>query len=148
MTPRHLLLLSFQFNFGSDALIGIRLDKGPVPLLGTGKEHISQGLDGLENRCKRYKLDGCDFAKWRSVFNIGASGSAFRVNGLFFRVWLISNINISAPHAHIRFSWQARTCPRITRSLQTPKPSPDTLPVASRCFVTRVLNYNLCKQKN
>lgn len=55
----------------NDALIGIRLDKGPVPLLGTENELISQGLDGLENRCKRYKLDGCDFAKWRSVFNIG-----------------------------------------------------------------------------
>ena len=26
-----------------------------------------QGLDDLDVRCKQYKADGCDFAKWRCV---------------------------------------------------------------------------------
>jgi len=53
------------------ALVGIKVDKGLVPLPGSEGEQTTQGLDGLEERCKRYKLDGCDFAKWRCVFKIG-----------------------------------------------------------------------------
>lgn len=53
------------------ALVGIKVDKGLAPLAGTRGEQTTQGLDGLEERCKRYKLDGCDFAKWRCTYNIG-----------------------------------------------------------------------------
>jgi len=50
--------------------IGIKVDKGVVKLLGTDNETTTQGLDGLGDRCAKYKKDGCDFAKWRCVLNI------------------------------------------------------------------------------
>ena len=50
---------------------GIKVDKGVVPLAGTISEGTTQGLDGLADRCKEYKKEGCDFAKWRCVLKIG-----------------------------------------------------------------------------
>lgn len=52
-------------------LVGIKVDKGVVPLAGTEGETTTQGLDGLAERCAQYKKDGADFAKWRCVLNIG-----------------------------------------------------------------------------
>ncbi|RXN03894.1 fructose-bisphosphate aldolase C [Labeo rohita] len=50
--------------------IGIKVDKGVVPLPGTNGETTTQGLDGLSERCAQYKKDGADFAKWRCVMKI------------------------------------------------------------------------------
>ncbi|CAF0919281.1 unnamed protein product [Didymodactylos carnosus] len=50
---------------------GIKVDKGTVLLAGTNGETTTQGLDGLEERCKTYKNDGAQFAKWRAVIKIG-----------------------------------------------------------------------------
>jgi len=50
---------------------GIKVDKGVVPLSGTNGETVTQGIDGLMERCAQYKKDGCDFAKWRNVLKIG-----------------------------------------------------------------------------
>lgn len=49
---------------------GIKVDKGVVPLSGTNNEGTTQGLDGLADRCKKYKQDGATFAKWRCVIKI------------------------------------------------------------------------------
>merc|ERR1712183_739195 len=49
---------------------GIKVDKGIVPLHGTNNEGTTQGLDGLGERCKQYKQDGCTFAKFRCVIKI------------------------------------------------------------------------------
>lgn len=49
---------------------GIKVDKGVVPLSGTNDEGTTQGLDGLADRCKKYKSDGATFAKWRCVIKI------------------------------------------------------------------------------
>jgi len=49
---------------------GIKVDKGVVPLSGTNGETVTQGIDGLMDRCAQYKADGCDFAKWRCVLKI------------------------------------------------------------------------------
>lgn len=49
---------------------GIKVDKGTVNLAGTREETTTQGLDGLAERCKKYKADGCDFAKWRCTLKI------------------------------------------------------------------------------
>jgi fructose-bisphosphate aldolase class I len=46
---------------------GIKVDKGTAELNGTNGETTTQGLDGLDERCKKYKKDGCHFAKWRLV---------------------------------------------------------------------------------
>ncbi|XP_062388551.1 aldolase a, fructose-bisphosphate, b [Sardina pilchardus] len=51
-------------------VVGIKVDKGVVPLAGTNGETTTQGLDGLYERCAQYKKDGCDFAKWRCVLKI------------------------------------------------------------------------------
>jgi len=50
--------------------IGIKVDKGVVPLNGTRDEGTTQGLDGLGERCAKYSADGCTFAKWRCVIKI------------------------------------------------------------------------------
>ncbi|XP_036612660.1 fructose-bisphosphate aldolase A-like [Trichosurus vulpecula] len=54
-----------------DAVVGIKVDRGVVPLAGTNNETTTQGLDGLAERCAQYKKDGADFAKWRCVLKIG-----------------------------------------------------------------------------
>uniref|UniRef100_A0A8C3UF98 Fructose-bisphosphate aldolase n=1 Tax=Catharus ustulatus TaxID=91951 RepID=A0A8C3UF98_CATUS len=51
-------------------VVGIKVDKGVVPLAGTDGETTTQGLDGLWERCAQYKKDGADFAKWRCVLKI------------------------------------------------------------------------------
>jgi len=54
-----------------NVLVGIKLDKGVVPLDGTDGETTIQGLDGLGNRCAEYYKQGARFSKWRAVFKIG-----------------------------------------------------------------------------
>src|SRR3990167_8867288 len=49
---------------------GIKVDKGLVPLPGSEEENITQGLDGLADRLKEYKLLGARFAKWRALLVI------------------------------------------------------------------------------
>jgi len=75
------------------ALVGIKVDKGVVPLLGTDDECTTQGLDSLEDRCLQYKKDGCDFAKWRCVLKIG--------NGRPSQLAIIENANVLARYASI-----------------------------------------------
>uniref|UniRef100_A0A2K6SW25 Fructose-bisphosphate aldolase n=1 Tax=Saimiri boliviensis boliviensis TaxID=39432 RepID=A0A2K6SW25_SAIBB len=52
-------------------VVGIKVDKGVVPLAGTNGETTTQGLDGLSERCAQYKTDGADSAKWRCVLKLG-----------------------------------------------------------------------------
>lgn len=54
---------------------GIKVDKGVVPLPGTDGETVTQGLDDLGKRCKRYYDAGARFAKWRGVLSISDSGN-------------------------------------------------------------------------
>ena len=53
------------------ALPGIKVDKGLKPLDDSPKETVTQGLDGLNERCSEYEKIGAKFAKWRAVINIG-----------------------------------------------------------------------------
>lgn len=55
------------------ALPGIKVDKGLKPLDGSPEETVTQGLDGLNDRCKEYEKIGAKFAKWRAVIRIGPS---------------------------------------------------------------------------
>jgi fructose-bisphosphate aldolase class I len=55
----------------SNIIPGITVDKGTVVLGGTDDETTTQGLDGLEVRCREYKKLGAQFAKWRAVLKIG-----------------------------------------------------------------------------
>ena len=38
----------------------------------------TQGLDDLDKRCKKYKADGCQFAKWRCVLTIGKNTPSYQ----------------------------------------------------------------------
>ncbi|MDF2866874.1 MAG: fda [Gammaproteobacteria bacterium] len=53
------------------AIPGIKVDKGLVDLPNCPGEQITQGLDGLTDRLKKYKEQGARFAKWREVYHIG-----------------------------------------------------------------------------
>lgn len=49
---------------------GIKVDKGVQPLYHTSGETVTQGMDGLAERCQRYYQQGARFAKWRAVLHI------------------------------------------------------------------------------
>jgi fructose-bisphosphate aldolase class I len=49
---------------------GIKVDKGVKPLAGTNGETVTQGIDDLDVRCKKYYERGARFAKWRAVLHI------------------------------------------------------------------------------
>ncbi|KAF6297965.1 aldolase, fructose-bisphosphate C [Rhinolophus ferrumequinum] len=74
-------------------VVGIKVDKGVVPLAGTDGETTTQGLDGLSERCAQYKKDGADFAKWRCVLKISErTPSALAI---------LENANVLARYASI-----------------------------------------------
>ena len=52
------------------ALPGIKVDKGLNPI-GDSEESLTQGLDGLDERLKKYFELGAKFTKWRAVINVG-----------------------------------------------------------------------------
>ena len=52
------------------ALPGIKVDKGLAPLDSSPEETLTQGLDGLDERCKEYFTLGAKFTKWRAVIKI------------------------------------------------------------------------------
>src|SRR5262249_18771624 len=51
-------------------LPGIKVDNGAKPLAGSPEERVTEGLDGLRDRLKEYRLMGARFAKWRAVIRI------------------------------------------------------------------------------
>ncbi len=53
---------------------GIKVDKGAKPLAGFPGEKVSEGLDGLRDRCAEYAQLGAKFTKWRAVYTIGDDG--------------------------------------------------------------------------
>ncbi|XP_029462857.1 fructose-bisphosphate aldolase A [Rhinatrema bivittatum] len=75
------------------ALVGIKVDKGVVPLAGTNGETTTQGLDGLSERCAQYKKEGADFAKWRCVLKISEHTPS--------HLAIIENANVLARYASI-----------------------------------------------
>jgi fructose-bisphosphate aldolase class I len=50
---------------------GIKVDKGTKPLPFCPNEVITEGLDGLRERCQEYYSLGARFTKWRAVIDIG-----------------------------------------------------------------------------
>ena len=66
-TPLREIILSQK------SLPGIKVDQGVQPFNGSDIEKTTQGLDGLDERCKEYASLGAKFTKWRAVINIGDS---------------------------------------------------------------------------
>ena len=50
---------------------GIKVDAGAKALAGAPGEKITEGLDGLRERCAEYHALGARFTKWRAVITIG-----------------------------------------------------------------------------
>jgi len=55
----------------SGAVPGIKVDTGAKVLANSPEEKITEGLDGLRERLKKYYELGARFTKWRGVYNIG-----------------------------------------------------------------------------
>ena len=55
----------------SGAVPGIKVDTGAKDLANSPKEKITEGLDGLRDRLKKYYDLGARFTKWRGVYSIG-----------------------------------------------------------------------------
>ncbi len=55
----------------SGALPGIKVDTGAKDLANSTKEKVTEGLDGLRDRLKKYYDLGARFTKWRGVYSIG-----------------------------------------------------------------------------
>jgi len=72
---------------------GIKVDMGVVPLMGSEGESTTQGLDKLNERCAKYKKDGCDFAKWRCTLKIGTNTPSYQA--------CLENANVLARYASI-----------------------------------------------
>ena len=51
-------------------VLGVKVDKGKIPLVNASGDEITQGLDGLAERLRIYKAQGARFAKWREVYSI------------------------------------------------------------------------------
>ena len=54
----------------NNSIPGIKVDKGAKPLAGSSEETVTEGLDGLRERLKKYHELGARFTKWRGVYNI------------------------------------------------------------------------------
>ncbi len=54
----------------SGAVPGIKVDTGAKDLANSPKEKITEGLDGLRGRLKKYYDLGARFTKWRAVYRI------------------------------------------------------------------------------
>ena len=52
------------------AVPGIKVDTGAKDLANSSEEKITEGLDGLRERLKKYYELGARFTKWRGVYNI------------------------------------------------------------------------------
>ena len=55
----------------SGAVPGIKVDTGTKDLANSPKEKVTEGLDGLRDRLKKYYDLGARFTKWRGVYSIG-----------------------------------------------------------------------------
>ena len=63
-------VLLIQPLLDTDIVVGIKVDMGVKPLYGTDDETVTQGLDDLDVRCKKYYKAGARFAKWRAVLKV------------------------------------------------------------------------------
>jgi len=74
-------------------ICGIKVDKGVVDLMNSEGEGTTQGLDDLDQRCAKYKKDGCHFAKWRCVLKIGPNTPSYQA--------MVENANVLSRYASI-----------------------------------------------
>ena len=82
------------------AVTGIKVDTGAKDLANSLNEKVTEGLDGLRERLKKYYELGARFTKWRGVYNIGKEyPSKLAIN--------------SYAHALARYSALAQECKMV-----------------------------------
>ena len=59
-----------ELILSANSVPGIKVDTGAKILAGSPSEKITEGLDGLRERLKKYYTLGARFTKWRGVYNI------------------------------------------------------------------------------
>jgi len=59
-----------ELILSANSVPGIKVDTGAKILAGSPNEKITEGLDGLRERLKKYYTLGARFTKWRGVYNI------------------------------------------------------------------------------
>ena len=64
--------MPFPDHLASKGVVpGIKVDKGTQPIPEASGELMTEGLDGLRDRCNEYSELGARFTKWRAVITIG-----------------------------------------------------------------------------
>lgn len=63
---------------GKGIIPGIKVDAGAKALAFSPKEKVTEGLDGLRERCQEYVKLGAKFAKWRAVITIAGDAHPSR----------------------------------------------------------------------
>ena len=81
----------------SETVTGIKVDTGAKVLANSPEEKITEGLDGLRERLKKYYEIGARFTKWRGVYNISTTYPS--------KLAMVSNA-----HALARYSTLAQEC--------------------------------------
>ena len=82
------------------AVPGIKVDTGAKDLANSSDEKVTEGLDGLRERLKKYYELGARFTKWRGVYSIGEKyPSKLAIN--------------SNAHALARYSAQVQECEMV-----------------------------------
>lgn len=76
---------------------GIKVDLGTLDQPFTCGEKITQGLDGLEERCEKYYEQGARFAKWRAVLQIQPDAKGLSPSDVNVK----SNVHLLARYAAI-----------------------------------------------
>jgi len=61
-----------ELILSANSVPGIKVDTGAKILAGSPSEKITEGLDGLRERLKKYYALGARFTKWRGVYNINS----------------------------------------------------------------------------
>lgn len=75
----------------SGIIPGVKVDRGLVDMTNSPGEKVTEGLDGLSDRLKKYKEMGVKFCKWRAAFSIG--------EGLPSEICLKTNAQLLARYA-------------------------------------------------
>ena len=66
---------------------GIKVDTGAKDLANHPGEKITEGLDGLRDRCAGYFSMGARFAKWRAVIRIGQNMPSTPISQQMHMLW-------------------------------------------------------------
>lgn len=108
-------------------LVGVKVDKGTVPLPNFPGEKVTEGLDGLGARLKEYNGCGAVFTKWRGTFTVGKdtpSAPCIEANAYLFSQFValsqeVGLVPVVEPEVLLDGAYGMQECERaVGRALQ------------------------------